>query len=81
MPQNKSKVEAFRLTDAMRQWIKTFKRVDGMKQVLEQGLQRQMSELEQSQKMFEQADGMRKQMLQKAPLGQEKELPGQEERA
>ena len=75
---DKEKVETFRLTPEMKNWAKNYRQIDQVTKMIEQGLRIQFSELENTRRMFEQAQGKKAEMLKLAPKEQTRELPGQE---
>ena len=79
MPTNEQeKVEDFRLSKEMKQWVKLFRRFEEVTKGLESKMSLQFSDLEESRKLYDEAQKKKMDLLKLAPLGTEKELPGQE---
>ncbi len=73
-----AKVEKFKLTKEMASFSKSFKRVQQLSQVLQQGLQIQLAEADQTRRMLHETNAVREQMLQMAPKKPTNEIEGQE---
>lgn len=63
----KEPVEGFKLTEEMKAFYKTYRKVTQMQGVLKKGIAMQMTKLQSMQEMSEQIEGKRKELMLKAP--------------
>jgi len=75
---NEAKVENYKITKEMKDFSKNFKKVQQLSAILQQGLQIQLGEADQTRKMLHETNAIREQLLLQAPKSPTNEVEGQE---
>ena len=73
-----NEVEGFRLTKEQKAWYKDYKKLHKVSEMLKNGLRIEYGKMENLKKLFEQAQGVKAQMMKGAPVNPTNEVEGQE---
>ena len=73
-----AKVEKYKITKEMAEFSKQFKKVQKLSAMLQQGLEIQLGEANQTRQMLHETNAIREQMLQSTPENPVNEVEGQE---
>jgi len=77
-PVGEAKVEKYKITKEMSEFSKQFKKVQALSAMLQQGLEIQLGQADQTRQMLHETNAVREQMLQSAPKNPTNEVEGQE---
>ncbi len=79
MPDDKGKVEGFKLTKEQISWSKDYGKLAKVSKMIQNGLRIEYGKLQTLQKLLEQSQGVKAKMLKGAPVNPINEIEGQQE--